>query len=63
MSTIRAKAATTASTASLAGVATAAPLFETHHARRETSFMGGVLMTVVFLGLLGVTIAPALGRR
>ncbi len=60
MSTSRAKAAATASTASRAGVAAAATMFETHQARQETSVPGGVLMTVVFLGLLGATIALAL---
>ncbi|HEU4498351.1 MAG TPA: ATP-binding protein [Sphingomicrobium sp.] len=43
MSTSRAKAAATASTASRAGVAAAAPMFETHQARQETSVAGGVL--------------------
>ncbi len=60
MSTVRDKAATTASTASLAGVATRSPGIETHHASRETSVMEGVLMTFVFLGLLAATIALGL---
>ncbi len=53
MSTSRAKAAATASTASRAGVAAAATMFETHQARQETSVPGGVLMTVVFLAGCG----------
>jgi hypothetical protein len=60
MSTIRAEATTTASTASLVDAAAAATGFETHPAGQETSFMEEVLMTVVFLGLLGATVALAL---
>jgi PAS domain S-box-containing protein len=40
MSTSRAEATATASTASRAGVAAAAPMFETHQARQETSVAG-----------------------
>ena len=40
MSTIGAKTAITASTASLASATAAAPGFETRHARQETYFMG-----------------------
>jgi hypothetical protein len=60
MSSIRAKTASTASRASQAGVAIAGPAFESHLARRETSIVGGVLMIIVFLGLLGATVALAL---
>jgi hypothetical protein len=60
MSCIRAKTATTASRASQAGVAIAGPAFEGHLARRETSIVGGVLMIIVFLGLLGATVALAI---
>jgi hypothetical protein len=60
MSTIRVKTATTASRTSLAGVAINGVGFESDLARRETSIVGGVLMTVIFLGLLGATVTLAL---
>jgi hypothetical protein len=60
MSTIRAKTATTASRTSLARRAVDGTAFEGDLTRLETSIVEGVLMSVIFLGLLGATVALAL---